>query len=129
MLVLQNTETVLMILGATMCVLLLFIFLWMGRNNRLLQKNLEIHKNQYTSLVTSMELLAETTKKFENEHRKLQSDLVVKDLYSAGSGSYEQAINAAKSGTTSSEIMGNYGLNSSEAELLLSIHGNRKAVV
>ncbi len=129
MLALENTETVYMILGATICVLLLIIILSMGRQNRLLRNNLEAITNQTTSLLMSIETLTEQTEEFGREYKKLQNDFVVKELYSAGTGSYQQAINAAKSGAEAPEIVENYGMTKNEAELLVSIHGSRTAAV
>ncbi len=128
MLALQNTELGYMLLGATACLLLLFVMLSIGRNNRLLQKSLEQQRELNTSLLTSIELLTERSKDFQHEYQKLQADIVVNDLYKNGAGSYQQAISAAKSGSSAEEIAKSYELNVGEAELLVSIHGKRLSV-
>lgn len=129
MLALENTETIIMTLGTTIVVLLLFVILTLVRQNQLLRKNLKLIARQTESLEISIDALADRTQDFGKEYKKLQADMVVKELYSAGTGSYQQAINAAKGGADAWELVEKFGMNKSEAELLVSIHGKQVATL
>ncbi len=129
MLTIENIETVYMIIGGVICLLLLLLLFSMARNNGLLKKNIELVRSQNDSLILSLNSLTDKTEELGKEYQQLQADLIVKELYDGQSDAYMQAINAARSGASSAEIIDDYGLIKTEADLLVSIHGIRKAAL
>jgi len=123
MFLLENTEIIYIAIGITMSVLLFIIVLSMMSNNMLLKKNISLLEYQNHSMLESLEALTTKTQEFGKEYEKLQTDLVVNEHYSSGSGSYGQAIKAVQSGASAEDIVRNYGMIDSEAELLVAIHG------
>ncbi len=81
----------------------------------------------HQSVREAIESLSEKTQQLATEYRQLQTDLALNELYTGSSDMYLQAINAAKSGASAVEIAEQYGMISSEAELITSIHGARSA--
>ena len=74
----ESTDTIFLVIGASICFFLLLMLFSMGRTNKLLRDNLRLMEKHNKDLLESFNSLSKRTEEFGEEYRQLQTDLALK---------------------------------------------------
>lgn len=81
--------------------------------------------NDLNSKESQISQLNNALQELTNTFQSLQKEVDVRDLYDGETDRYLQAINAAKSGLDIEHLQTQFEITSSEAELIISMHGKK----
>ncbi len=102
---------------------------WMSMRYRSSNYNfhhcLDNHQLQLKDMAAQLDNMKQKTDLVNAECNQLRSDLDARELYSDAEDPHLLAINSARSGASIHYIVENYKLIKAEAELIVSMHGNR----
>lgn len=125
---LDNNDVIFLFsIAIVLALLLIIVSLWRG--NRLLRDFLKSAKSSEPSKDSkeAMDKLGNKMDSVSQEINDIKSQIVDKPVYEGESDAYLQAINAARAGADALELESRFGMSASEAELLVSVHGQKKS--
>lgn len=124
---LDNNDVIFLFsIAIVLALLLIIVSLWRG--NRLLRDFLKSAKPTDTSGESkeAIDKLGNKMDSVSQEINDIKSQIVDKPVYEGESDAYLQAINAARAGADALELESRFGMSASEAELLVSVHGQKQ---